>query len=161
MTDTKEDKRKFILSPTRALSDARLTDGAFRILSLVCSYCDKEGVTWVSQQSLADYMGISRQAITKQIMQLRNLGYIETIKKGRRNTHSNTIKVMFDLNAQPIVKQLEVETIDNDSHNKMMAMINKAFNRPIQQQSVATKRSESVTVRAMKEMIKKKQNCGS
>jgi len=145
------------MSPIRALNDARLTDGAFRTLSLVCSYCDKNGITWVSQQSLADYMGVSRQAITKQIMQLRSLGYIETIKKGHRNTHSNTIKVMFTINEQPIVKQLDVSSVDVDGQNKVLAMVNKAFNRPIHLASVPTNRIESVTVRAMKEQIKMKQ----
>jgi len=146
MTDIKQEKRKFILSPIRALSDARMTDGAFRILSLVCSYCDKEGVTWVSQQSLADDMGISRQAITKQIMQLRKLGYVQTIKKGHRNVHSNTLQVIFNTVEQPIVDELEVGGIDVDAKAKVMTMINKAFNRPTQLHSVPITRSESPTV---------------
>jgi len=157
MTDTKQDKRKFILSPIRALSDSRMTDGAFRILSLVCSYCDKEGITWVSQQSLADDMGISRQAITKQIMQLRKLGYVQTIKKGHRNVHSNTLQVIFDTVKQPIVDELDVGGIDLDAQSKVMAMVKKAFNQPIQLHSVPNTRSESPTVKAMKEQIKMKQ----
>jgi biotin operon repressor len=157
MTDIKQEKRKFILSPIRALSDARMTDGAFRILSLVCSYCDKEGVTWVSQQSLADDMGISRQAITKQIMQLRKLGYVQTIKKGHRNVHSNTLQVIFNTVEQPIVDELEVGGIDVDAKAKVMTMINKAFNRPTQLHSVPITRSESPTVKAMKKQIKMKQ----
>jgi len=157
MIKAKQDKRKFILSPIRALSDRRMTDGAFRILSLVCSYCDKEGITWVSQQLLADDMGISRQAITKQIMQLRKLGYVKTIKKGHRNIHSNTLQVIFDTVEQPIVDKLDVSGVDVDAQSKVMAMVRRAFNQPIQLHSVPITRNESPTVKAMKEQIKMKQ----
>ena len=151
-------KRHFVISPIRALTDKRLTPYAHQILCLVCSYCDKNGVTWVSQKSLSEVMEVSRPAITKQITNLRNLGYIEIIKKGYRNNHSNTIRVIFDEH-QPIVDQLEVD--DVKQKGKVLEMINKAFNRPAQlDTNKPTQRSESMTVRAMKEAIKAKQNKG-
>jgi biotin operon repressor len=128
MTITKQDKRTIALIPLRALTDANLTDGAFRILGLICSYCDKEGITWVSQKRLSEDMKISRPAITKQITKLRTLGYIETVKKGHRNTHSNTIKVLFEARAQPIVDELD-EEVDVQARQVMMQMIAKAFNK--------------------------------
>lgn len=143
--------RQFVISPIRALTDKRLTPYAHQILCLVCSYCNKEGITWVSQKSLSEVMEVSRQAITKQITNLRNLGYIEIIKKGYRNTHSNTIRVIFDEH-QPIVDQLKAD--DVEQKGKVLEMINKAFNRP-------TKRVESPTVRAMKEHIKRVKNDAS
>jgi uncharacterized protein YwgA len=103
-------------------------------------------------------MEVSRPAITKQITNLRNLGYIEIIKKGYRNNHSNTIRVIFD-DHQSIVDQLEVD--DVKQKGKVLEMINKAFNRPAQLDTPkSTQRSESMTVRAMKEAIKAKQNKG-
>jgi biotin operon repressor/predicted DNA binding CopG/RHH family protein len=141
----------------------RLSDNSFRILNLVCSYCNKEGITWVSHKSLSEDMGVSRQAITKQITNLRNLGYIQIIKKGFRSTHSNTLKVIFD-ETQLVVDQLEVDDnqIDVEAQKNVIQMINKAFNKqPQLDAQSSTKRSESVTVRAMKEHIKRVKNNAS
>jgi hypothetical protein len=149
-------RRQFVISPIRALYDERLTFGTYKVLCLICSYCDKKGITWVSQKSLSEDMKVTRQAITNQIIKLRKLGYIEIIKKGHRHSHSNTIKVIFD-DAQPIVKQLEETSFDGQK--KVMDMINKAFNRPAQlDTNKPTKRDESPTVKAMKAEINRLKN---
>ena len=147
--------------PIRAVKDKNLSSGALSVLALLCSYCNKEGITWVSQSTLADDLDITRPAITKQISKLRSLGYIQTIKKGHRNVHSNTLQVIFDLVEQPIVSQLEVDSVDRDAHSKIMAMINKAFNRPISLDEMSSQRYESPTVKAMKEQLKIKQKGSS
>jgi biotin operon repressor len=155
--------RQFFIAPIRALNDMRLSDNSFRILCLVCSYCNKQGITWVSQKSLSEDMGVSRQAITKQITNLRNLGYIVIIKKGFRSTHSNTLKVIFD-ETQLVVDQLEVDEdqIDVESQKNVIQMINKAFNRqPQLDRPRATKQAETPTVKAMKEAIQKVKNNAS
>jgi biotin operon repressor len=155
--------RQFFIAPIRALSDMRLSDNSFRILCLVCSYCNKEGITWVSQKSLSQDMGVSRQAITKQITNLRNLGYIQIIKKGFRSTHSNTLKVIFDEH-QPNVDQLEVDDdqIDVEAQKNVIQMINKAFNKqPQLDRPSSSKRAETPTVKAMKEHIKRVKNNAS
>ena len=68
-------RRQFVIVPIRAVTDNRLPDKALRILCLVCSYCNKEGITWVSQKLLSEDMGVSRPAITRQIILLRELDY--------------------------------------------------------------------------------------
>jgi Mn-dependent DtxR family transcriptional regulator len=108
-------------------------------------------------------MEVSRPAITKQITNLRNLGYIEIIKKGFRSTHSNTLKVIFD-ETQPNVSQLEVdeERIDVEAQKNVIQMINKAFNRqPQLDAQSSSNRVESPTVKAMKEHIKRVKNNAS
>ena len=155
--------RQFVISPIRALTDRRLTPYAHQILCLVCSYCNKEGITWISQKSLSEDMGVSRQAITKQITNLRNLGYIVIIKKGFRSTHSNTLKVIFD-ETQLVVDQLEVddERIDVEAQKNVIQMINKAFNKqPQLDRPSSSKRAETPTVKAMKEHIKRVKNNAS
>jgi len=145
-------KRQFVISPIRALTDKRLTPYAHQILCLICSYCNKEGITWVSQKSLSEEMEVSRPAITRQIILLRELGYIEVIKKGQRNNHSNTMKVLFE-EAQPNVDQLEETCFDGQK--KVMDMISQAFNKQPQLDRPSTnKGTESPTVKAMKEQIK-------
>jgi biotin operon repressor len=155
--------RQFFIAPIRALNDMRLSDNSFRILCLVCSYCNKQGITWVSQKSLSEDMGVSRPAITRQIILLRNLGYIEIIKKGYRNNHSNTLRVLFE-ESQPNVSQLEVddESIDVAAQKNVIQMISKAFNKQPQLDSPSTnKGTESPTVRAMKEHIQMLKNRSS
>jgi hypothetical protein len=97
-------------------------------------------------------MEVSRPAITRQIILLRELGYIEVIKKGQRNNHSNTMKVLFE-QAQPNVDQLEEHNFEGQK--KVMDMISQAFNKQPQLDRPSTnKGTESPTVRAMKEQIK-------
>jgi len=149
-------KRQFVISPVRALYDERLTFGTYKVLCLICSYCDKKGITWVSQQTLSEDMKVTRQAITNQIIKLRKLGYLEIIKKGHRHSHSNTIRVIFD-ETQLVVDQLEVD--DVNQKKKVLDMINKAFNRPAQLDAAKPiKRDESPTVKAMKAEINRLKN---
>jgi hypothetical protein len=97
-------------------------------------------------------MEVSRPAITRQIILLKNLGYIEVVKKGQRNNHSNTMKVLFNED-QPNVDQLEETSFDGQK--KVMDMISQAFNKPPQlDRPSPTNRIESPTVKAMKEQIR-------
>ena len=50
----KQDNRRIVVMPIRALTDPNLTDKAFRILALICSYTDRNNMTFVSQKTLAD-----------------------------------------------------------------------------------------------------------
>ena len=90
------DQRKVAVMPIRALRDKQLTDGMFRTLALVCSYCNRAGVTWVSQLRLSKDAGVSRQAITKQIKKLKEAGYIEVVSKHYRGIRPDTVRVIFD-----------------------------------------------------------------
>jgi DNA-binding transcriptional ArsR family regulator len=94
--DAPPDQRKVCIMPIRALTDERLTDGSVRILALVCSYCNRAGITWVSQKRLAEDMKTSRQNITNQLAKLREHGYVEIIRKGFRGERCNTLRVVFD-----------------------------------------------------------------
>ncbi len=90
------DQRKVVVMPIRAMHDKALTDGMFRTLALVCSFCNRAGVTWVSQARLAKDSGVSRQAITKQIKKLKDAGYIEVVSKHYRGIRPDTVRVIFD-----------------------------------------------------------------
>jgi len=94
--DAPPDQRKLAVVPLKAATDTKLTDGAVRVLIVLCSYCNRAGITWVSQARLAQDLGVSRQAVTNQLAQLRNAGYVEIVKKGFRGERSNTLRVVFD-----------------------------------------------------------------
>ena len=99
------DRRMVAVLPIRAITDKTLTDACFRTLAVLCSYCNRAGITWVSQKRLADDMKVSRQAITKQLVKLRAAGYVEITRKGFRGERSNTLRVVFDttLSAQDAI----------------------------------------------------------
>jgi DNA-binding transcriptional ArsR family regulator len=89
--------------PIRALTDRRLSDAAVRVLGILCSYANRAGLTWVSQVKLAKDMGVTKQAISKQIVKLKAAGYVEVVKKGFKGERTDTVRVVFD-------ESIDVET---------------------------------------------------
>jgi len=94
--DAPPDQRKIAVMPLKALTDQTLTDGSIRILGVLCSYCNRAGLTWVSQKRLSEDMKTSRQNITNQLAKLRDAGYVEIVRKGFRGERCNTLRVIFD-----------------------------------------------------------------
>jgi len=163
------DARKLAVVPLKAITDQSLTDGAMRVLALVCSYCNRAGVTWVSHARLAKDMAVSRQAISNQFKQLRDKGYIEIVKKGWRGERSNTVRVIFDktvdvataiaiTSAQedtrpPSMKDDEIDPLGQQRIAKLIAQAFQSSNQ--RKETAMSKPGESRTVRAIKEANQK------
>jgi hypothetical protein len=95
----KTDPRKFAVIPIRAIRDKAITPTAFRVLALVASYANRNGFTWVSQETLAADMGITPQAISLHIVALKAAGLIEETAKaywGGPTARCSTMRVIFD-----------------------------------------------------------------
>lgn len=90
------DQRTLAVVPIRAIADKELGDATFRALALLCSYCNRAGITWVSQKKMAEVSSMSQQAISKHIAKLTKLGYVEVVRKGFRGERANTWRVIFD-----------------------------------------------------------------
>ena len=175
--DAPPDQRKVCVLPIRAMTDQRLTDGAFRVLAMVCSYCNRAGITWVSQKRLAEEMHVSRQAITNQIASLREHGYIEIIRKGFRGERSNTLRVVFDptITAEdaiamtsnkedtrpPAIKEeqerqaMQDMTPDPEGQKRIAQMIAKALQQPTHKERTMPKTGDTRAVREVKEAMAK------
>jgi len=172
--DAPPDQRKVAVLPIRALTDSRLTDGAFRVLALLCSYCNRAGLTWVSQKRLAEDAKVSRQAITNQIAQLREHGYVEIVRKGFRGERANTVRVIFDssLTAEdaiaitssqedtrpPALKEEQqrqmTETPDPEGQRRIAALVAKALKQPPKpKERTMPADGQTRTVKKMKEEI--------
>lgn len=172
------DQRKLAVVPIRAATDANLTDGCVRVLIVLCSYCNRAGITWVSQARLAADMKVSRQAITNQIAQLRKNGYVEVVKKSWRGERANTLRVIFDSTIDtdtaiavtspiedtrpPVFKEMqmkEAEEIDRAGQAKIAQMLAKGLSKQINQPKERSmpKEGETLTVKKMKEDIQKAQ----
>jgi biotin operon repressor len=161
------DQRKICVLPLTAVNDKNLTDGGLRVLAGLCSYCNRAGLTWVSQNTLAKSLGISRQSVTNQIAQLRKLGYVEVAKKSFRGIRPNTLRVIYDptidlataiaiTSAQEPTRPPHMEEKpDPEGQRKVAELIAKAFNQPPKKEPIMTKPGQSRTVQKMKEDIAK------
>lgn len=164
------DQRKVCVMPIRALTDDKLTDGAVRILALLCSYCNRAGLTWVSQKRLAEDMQTSRQNITNQLAKLRDAGYVEIVRKGFRGERCNTLRVIFDPSitaeeAIAITSNKEdtrppsmQETPDPAGQARIASLIAKALKSPPTRSKTMPKSGETRTVKEMKQAIQKAQS---
>jgi K+/H+ antiporter YhaU regulatory subunit KhtT len=90
------EQKKFAVIPFKAILDERLTNGDIRCLALLAAYCNRAGVTWVSQNTLAERLKVSRQQISRHMAHLRECGHVRITHKGFRGERCNTLQVVFD-----------------------------------------------------------------
>jgi hypothetical protein len=173
--DAPPDQRKVAILPIRALTDERLTDGAFRVLGLLCSYCNRAGITWVSQKRLAEDMKTSRQNITNQVAKLRDAGYVEIIRKGFRGERCNTLRVVFDpsLTAEdaiamtsnkedtrpPAIREEQEreasEQIDREGQARIAKLVREALKQPPKKEYSMPTKGDTRAVKEVKEAMQK------
>jgi hypothetical protein len=129
------DQRQIAVMPIKALTDRRLSGGCVRVLALICSYCNRAGITWVGQQRLAADLQTNKQYISTQIVRLRKLGYIETLVKGGKHSHTSTTRVIYNktINAEDAIGLVNEESRSPDMINQeekfMAEMLSKALKR--------------------------------
>lgn len=89
------DQRKFAVLPIAAAMDKELHGFSMKVLAVLCSYCNRAGITWVGQQRIADHLGVAKQQVARAMKQLRDRGHIEIVSKGFRGEKANTTRVIF------------------------------------------------------------------
>jgi len=91
-----KDLRSYCIMPIEAVQDKRLHGtSAFTVLALLCTYTDMQGLTWVSQGRIAKDMGVSRQAVWRQVKKLKEYGYIVEEKALNKWQTTKSLKVVF------------------------------------------------------------------
>ena len=171
--DAPPDQRRLAVLPIRAGKDQRLHGSTLRTLIVLCSYCNRAGITWVSQAKLGEDLGVTRQAIQKQLALLVKLEYVQVVKKGYRGVYSNTLRVIYDdsvdidtaiaiTSAQednrPPTMPIEDDRPDPAGQRKIASLIAQAFKQPPTRSKTMPKSGETRTVREMKEAIQKAQS---
>ena len=178
--DPLPDQRKVCVLPIRAVFDQRLTHGALHCLAALCSYCNRAGITWVSQTRLAKELNITQQAVAKQFKQLREFGYLETIRKGFKGERTDTLRVIFDPTVDaatamavtssiedtrpPVIKReqaMQADQPDPEGQRRVAQAISKVLKQPPKRIKTMPKSGETVTVRNMKAAIQKAQSKGT
>jgi hypothetical protein len=89
------DQRKFAVLPIAAALDPELHGFSMKVLAVLCSYCNRAGITWVGQQRIADHLGVAKQQVARAMKQLRDRGHVEIVSKGFRGERANTTRVIF------------------------------------------------------------------
>lgn len=92
------DKRTFTVIPFRAIH-ADISSGAFRTLAQIASYSNKNGFTWVGLQRLANEKGVTIQAISKHVQELKQAGIIEETTRAYwkgPTPRTSTMRIIFD-----------------------------------------------------------------
>lgn len=169
------DARKVSVLPIRAGKDERLHGATLRCLIVLCSYCNRAGLTWVSQKKLAEDLKVSRQAITKQMALLRSYGYVEIARKGFKGERSNTLRVIFDDSVTmddaialtssiedtrpPIIKyeqEKQMEEVDRKGQQRIAQIIKDAI-KPVKPRKEFTmpKDGQTITTKRIKADIEK------
>lgn len=171
------DQRKFAVIPIRACTDKQMTHGMHKALILICSYMNRGGITWVSQQALAAKLGISQQAISKHLVKLTKAGYLEVVKKAVPGARHTTWRVIFDptISAEdavsitsaiedtrpPYMKEqqaMEADRPDPEGQRRVAQAISKVLKQPTKRIKTMPKSGETRTVREMKAAIQKAQS---
>lgn len=89
---------RFSTIPARAFVDRRLDNAALRVLGILGCYSNRFGWCFPSLSELAKETGVSRQAISKQVAVLIELGYLKSRVRFRPNGSQTTNKyqIIFD-----------------------------------------------------------------
>lgn len=169
------DQRKVAVLPIRAISDKALTDGMFRTLAILCSYCNRAGLTWVGQIRLAKDMGVSQQAIGKQLLKLQKAGYVQVVRKSFRAERATTLRVIFDPSVTtedaiamtsnkedtrpPAIREEQerqaAQQIDREGQAKIASLIKQALKQPTKKEYSMPAKGQTRTVQKMQEDIAK------
>jgi len=176
--ETLPDQRKIAIVPYRVVKDKQVTHGMIKTLMLICSYANRAGITWVGQKRLAEDAGISQQAISRQVVKLTKLGYLEVIRKGKPGEWMTTWRVIYDPeitaadamantsnredNRPPGIIKDEEERLHEQVNQEGLDRIQKMIAESITKAKTVTKKEyqmpkdkETITVKKMKAEIAK------
>ena len=173
------DQRKIVVLPFKAVFDKELGAAGVAVLAGLCAFCNRAGITWVSQRRLAGDLSISQQAVSRQVAKLKKLGYIEVLKKGYSGARHETVRVIFDptITGEEAIAMVsnkedarppgliaaEEERLQNDVDKeglkRIAEMLKQTFNptiTPIKKEYQMPQDKETITVKQMKAKLKPK-----
>lgn len=117
----------------RAVKDKRISDAQFRTLAALGMYADEDGWCFPSLKTLGNDLGKSKQAVGRDTIALRKLGYLEVKSRYNSKTgarHSSLYRLKFDL--PPVnVDDSTPSTSDVDTPSTSDVDVNVPVNAPI------------------------------
>jgi len=89
---------KLSILPARAVDEGILFPAAFKTLAALCIYVNKEGTCYPRLKTLGDRLGVSKQAVSRQIKILVEKGYLVSKSQYRSDGSraANLYRVIYD-----------------------------------------------------------------
>ena len=109
---------RFTILQAKAVRDSRITDSQFRTLAALGMYADEEGWCFPLLSTLGKDLGKSKQAVGRDTIALRKLGYLEVQGRWDENgcRRSSLYRLKFDLPPrQPDVDTPSTPEVDTPS----------------------------------------------
>ncbi len=132
---------RFSILQARAISDKRISDAQFRTLAALGMYADKDGWCYPSLKTLGKDLNKSAQAVGRDTLALRKLGYLQVKNRYDSKTksrHSNLYRLVFDFN----MGDSTLSTSDVDTLSTSDVEVNVPINDPIKDFSLSEKEKE-------------------
>ena len=124
---------QFSVLPSRCFADNRLKGASFRVLGILCSHTNqKSGLVFVNQLTIGNRLGISKQAVSRQMRLLEKCGYIKKIwkenplrKQGRKGA---TWRLIYDpaVTDEDILAHNKPEYVEEQDAKETLEVIQKA-----------------------------------
>ena len=119
--------------PSRCFADNRLRGASFRVLGILCSHTNqRSGLVYVNQLTIGNRLGISKQAVSRQMRLLEKSGYIKKIwkenplrKQGRKGA---TWRILYDpaVTDEDILAHNKPEYVEEQDAKETLEVIQKA-----------------------------------
>ena len=108
---------RFSILQARAVKDKRISDAQFRTLAALGMYADEDGWCFPMLSTLGTDLGKSKQAVGRDTIALRKLGYLEVQARYDKNgsRRSSLYRLKYDLPRQPDVDTPSTGLIDTPS----------------------------------------------
>jgi hypothetical protein len=105
-----------------AVKDKRVSDSQFRTLAALGMYGDEYGWCFPSLETLGKDLGKSKQAVGRDTIALRKLGYLDVYHRHDKETggrRSNLYRLKFDLPILPDVDGVSTSKVDGASTSEV------------------------------------------
>ena len=119
--------------PSRCFADNRLRGATFRVLGILCSHTNqRSGLVYVNQLTIGNRLGISKQAVSRQMRLLEKCGYIKKIwkenplrKQGRKGA---TWRLIYDpaVTDEDILAHNKPKYVEEQDAKETLEVIQKA-----------------------------------
>ena len=115
---------RFSITQSAAVEDKRLSSAQFRTLAALGVHGDKEGWCFPKLATFGKKLGKSKQAVSKDIQKLKELGYLEVHPQFREDGSQkhNLYRIVFDAPPQPVVDAPSTPEIDPPSTPEVDAL---------------------------------------
>lgn len=90
------DRRMYSVIPIRVAADRRLRPAAMRVLLAFCSYANRAGLCWPSNANVGKDLGVTPQAVSRQLIKLIDMGYIRKIKNSTWGRTAQILRIVYD-----------------------------------------------------------------